>query len=129
MRPLFESRYLDPQNNRTTLNLPDAARRLPTLANHCFIVGEAKRADVIWSEGDFKALCEHMLNDNPPDYFLSAWIDKASAQARFAKAPQWSRADKRASWAWDTITGKAKVQTAIGFYPSECRERIPLGCG
>jgi len=97
--------------------------RLPTLANHCFIVGEAKRADVIWSEGDFKALCEHMLNDNPPDYFLSAWIDKASAQARFAKAPRWSRADKRTSWAWDTITGKTKVQTAIGFYPSNAEHK------
>ena len=97
--------------------------RLPTLANHCFIVGEAKRADVIWSEGDFKALCEHMLNENPPDYFLSAWIDKASAQARFAKAPRWSRADKRASWAWATITGKAKVQTSIGFYPSNAEQK------
>jgi hypothetical protein len=46
------------------LKLSDAPR-LPRLANHCFIVGEAKRADVIWSEGDFEALCEHMLNENP----------------------------------------------------------------
>ena len=104
------------------LKLSDAGR-LPTLANQCFIVGGAKRADVIWSEGDFKALCEHMLNDNPPDYFLSAWIDKASAQPRFAKAPRWSRADKRASWAWATITGKAKVQTAVGFYPSNAEQK------
>jgi hypothetical protein len=118
MNPLLESRCLYPQDSGTTLKLPDAARRLPTLANHCFIVGEAKRADVIWSEGDFLALCEHMLNDNPPDYFLAAWIDKASGQARFAKAPRWSPADKRASWAWATITGKAKSKTAIGFYPS-----------
>jgi hypothetical protein len=95
-----------------------SSTRLPTLANHCFIVGEGKRADVIWSEGDFKALCEHMLNENPPDYFLSAWIDEASGQARFAKAPRWSRADKRSSWSWATITGKAKTKTAIGFYPS-----------
>jgi hypothetical protein len=99
------------------------AARLPRLANHCFIVGEARRADVIWSEGDFKALCEHMLNDNPPDYFLSACIDKASAQARFAKAPRWSRADKRASWAWATIIGKVKVPTAIGFYPSNPEQK------
>ena len=104
------------------LRLSDAGR-LPTLANQCFIVGGAKRADVIWSEGDFKALCEHMLNDNPPDYFLSAWIDKASAQPRFAKAQRWSRADKRASWAWATITGKAKVQTAVGFYPSNVEQK------
>ena len=51
------------------LELPDAAQRLPTLANHFFIVGEGERADVIWSEGDFLALCEHMLNENPPDHF------------------------------------------------------------
>jgi hypothetical protein len=117
MNALLESRYLYPQSNGTTLNLPDAARRLPTLANHCFVVGEAKRADVIWSEGDFLALCEHMLNDNPPDHFLAAWIDPASGQARFAKARR-SRADKRASWTWATVTGKAKVPTSIGFYPS-----------
>jgi hypothetical protein len=106
------------QNNGATLKLTDAARKLPTLADHCFIVGKAKRADTIWSEGDFLALCEHMLNDNPSGYFLSAWMDETSGQARFAKAPRWSRADKRASWAWATITEKAKAKTAIGFYPS-----------
>jgi len=91
--------------------------RLPTLANNCYIVGQAKRADVIWSEGDFLALCEHMLNGNPPTHFLAAWIDKESGCARFAKAAR-CRADKRASWAYATITEKAKVKTAIGFYPS-----------
>jgi hypothetical protein len=49
----------------TALKLPTSAA-LPILANRCFIVGEAKRADVIWSEGDFLALCEYMLNENPP---------------------------------------------------------------
>jgi hypothetical protein len=117
MKPLLKGGYDKPQGNGTAREF-SSPKRLPTLANHCFIVGEAKRADVIWSEGDFLALCEHMLNENPPDYFLSAWIDKASGQARFAKAPRWSRADKRTSWAWATITGKAKAKTAIGFYPS-----------
>jgi len=97
-------------------------RRLPALANNCFVVGEAKRADVIWSEGDFLALCEHMLNGNPPDHFLAAWIDSESGQARFAKARR-SRADKRARWAWATITGKAKAQTSIGFYPSNAERK------
>ena len=98
------------------LELSDAARRLPGLANHFFIVGEGDRADVIWSEGDFLALCEHMLNENPPDHFLAVWIDK-SGEPRWAKAHHGSRADKRSGWAWDTVTGKAKVQTSIGFYP------------
>jgi hypothetical protein len=107
----------NPQDNGTTLERPSPPR-LPTLANHYFIVGEAKRADAIWSEGDFLALCEHMLNDNPPNHFLAVWVDQASGQARFAKAPIRCRADKRAGWAWATITGKAKPQTSIGFYPT-----------
>jgi hypothetical protein len=73
---------------------------------------------VVWSEGDFKALCEYMLNDNPPDHFLAAWISKTNGEARFAKAPKWSRADKRTSWAWATITGEGTTQTSIGFYPT-----------
>src|SRR5690242_798285 len=101
----------------TALKLSTSAR-LPTLANRCFIVGEGKRADVIWSEGDFLALCEYMLNENPPNHFLRAWADQTTGQARFAKAPIRRRADQDASWAWATITGKAKAKTSIGFYPS-----------
>ena len=109
------------------LNLSDAARGLPTLANNCFIVGEAKRADVIWSEGDFLALCEHMLNENPPNHFLAAWRDKANGGARFAKAGIRCRADKRASWAYATIVGRAKSPTSIGFYPTNAESQSRWG--
>jgi len=105
------------------LKLPDTARQLPTLANHCFLVGEGRRADVVWSEGDFLALCEHMLNDNPPEHFLSVWIDKESREPQFKKPSFRYRADKRARWAWATVTGKATVQTAIGFYPSNADKK------
>src|SRR5438128_3625063 len=110
------------RNSGTALKLPNAARRLPTFVHHSFIVGQGKRADVIWSEGDFLALCEHMLNGNPLTHFLAAWTDKESGCARFAKAKR-SRADKRANWAWATITGKAKAKTAIGFYPSNAESK------
>jgi hypothetical protein len=96
--------------------------RLPTLANKCYLVGQARRADVVWSEGEFLALCEHMLNGNPLTHFLAAWTDKENGQARFAKAAR-ARADKRASWAWASITEKAKVKTAIGFYPSNAESK------
>ena len=109
------------------LELPDSAKRLPTLANNCFIVGEARRADVIWSEGDFLALCEHMLNENPPNHFLAAWMDKVSGQARFAKAGIRYRADKRASWAYATIAGRAKSRTSIGFYPTNAESQSRWG--
>jgi len=103
------------------LKLSNAAG-LPTLANNCYIVGEAKRADVIWSEGDFKALCEHMLNENPLSHFLNVWID-GSRKARFTKAPPSARADRRTSLAWATITRMAKGQTGIGFYPSNAEQK------
>lgn len=108
------------------LKLSDAARQLPTLANHFFIVGEGERADVIWTEGDFLALCEHMLNENPPDHFLAVWIDK-SGKPQWAKAHHRSRADTRSGWAWDTITEKAKVQTSIGFYPTNDKKQSRWG--
>lgn len=105
------------KTRKSTVLKPLDKPRLPTLANNCYILGQAKRADVLWSERDFLALCEHMLNGNPLTHFLAAWTDKESGQARFAKATK-CRADKRASWAWASITEKAKVKTGIGFYPS-----------
>jgi hypothetical protein len=100
------------------LTLSNTAR-LPTLANNCFIVGDgqARRADVVWTEDDFKALCEHMLNENPPNHFLAVWIDK-EGKPQWKKAPIRSKAHERAGWAWDTVIRKATVETGIGFYPS-----------
>src|SRR4030095_4982805 len=36
--------------------------------------------------------------------------------ARFVKARS-AKADQRITWAWDTITGRAKHKLAVGFYP------------
>jgi hypothetical protein len=108
------------------LSLHDATRRLPALANHMFVVGEGQRADVIWTEGDFKALCGLMLNENPPNHFLRAWIDKAG-KPKFAKALTRHNAEWYAGWAWDTTIGKAKVQTSIGFYPSNEKKESRWG--
>ncbi len=91
--------------------------KLPSLANSFCLVGQAKRADLVWTRSGFLALCEHMLNGNPLTHFLAAWEDSKTGRCRFGK-PNRARADKRAGWAWDTITGKAKTKTSLGFYPS-----------
>jgi hypothetical protein len=108
------------------LSLHDATRRLPALANQMFVVGEGQRADVIWTEGDFRALCGLMLNENPPNHFLRAWIDK-TGKPKFAKALTRHNAEWYAGWAWDTTIGKAKVQTSIGFYPSNEKKESRWG--
>src|SRR5262245_37075653 len=90
-------------------------KALPTLLTDCVIVGHAKKADVIFTPRQWFALCAHMLNENPQTFFLMAYIK--NGQPKFAKSYN-VRADKRAGWAWDTITGKAKSPASIGFYPT-----------
>ena len=71
---------------------------------------------MIWTKAQFFALCRHMLNDNDPSYFLIPYRKDEGGAAYFAKAKT-ARADRRTNWAWDTITGHAKIPASIGFYP------------
>jgi hypothetical protein len=99
---------------------------LPTLANNCYIVGEAKRADVIWSEGDFKALCEHMLNENPLSHLLNVWID-ASGRAdsqRHRHRPELT--DGQAGRGLPSLE-RRKVGQGLVFI-HQTRRPVPLGC-
>lgn len=98
------------------LELNTALVKLPSLATECVLIGHAKKADVIWTKAQFFALCRHMLNDNDPNYFLIPYRKDEGGAAYFAKAKT-ARADRRTNWAWDTITGHAKIPASIGFYP------------
>src|SRR5262249_49600338 len=46
--------------------------------------------------------------------------------AQFKKSKR-ARADRRASWSWDTITERAKVKVGIGFYPSNQQGKTRWG--
>jgi hypothetical protein len=98
--------------HHNALTLP----RLPTLLTDCVLVGHAKKADVIFTPHQWFAMCAHMMNENPENFFLMPYRDK-DGKARFAKSYRvdW---EKRANWAWDTIRGKAKSPASIGFYPT-----------
>jgi hypothetical protein len=90
-------------------------QRLPTLLTDCVLVGHAKKADLIFTPRQWFAMCAHMMNENADNFFLMPYRDK-DGKAKFVKSYRvnWQ---KRANWAWDTITGKAKSPTSIGFYP------------
>jgi len=102
------------------------AQRLPTLACNAVLVGHAKKADLIWSREDFFAICEHMRNGNEPNFFMIPYRDETGIP-RFVKAKR-ERADRRAAWAWDTITGQAKKPASIGFYPRNEKSETRWGC-
>jgi len=106
-----------------TLELDSAA--LPTLANNCVLVGHAQKADVVWTKTDFVALCEIMRNRNDPHFFMIPYR-KEDGTPHFAKAKK-ARAEKYESWAWDTITGRAKNSASIGFYPRNAEGKTCWG--
>ena len=85
------------------------------LATNCVLIGHGSKADCVWTRDEFLTICEHMLNGNPPTDFLLVYRDKEN-RPKFAKAKT-AKAGRRASWSWDTITGRAKSRVGIGFYP------------
>ena len=89
---------------------------LSTLATNCVLIGHCSKADCVWTRDDFLTICELMLNGNAPTDFLLVYRDKEN-RPQFAKSKT-AKADRRATWAWDTITGRAKSKVGIGFYPT-----------
>jgi hypothetical protein len=100
---------------------PLTLRALPTLLTDCVLVGHARKTDVVFTQRQFFALCKHMLNGNPANFFLIPYQDK-DGKAKFAKAFR-ANAEKRIEWAWDTITGKANSPASIGFYPTNSQRQ------
>ena len=90
-------------------------RELPSLLTDCVIVGHARKADVVFTPRQFFAIGAHMMNENPPNFFLIPYRDKGG-QPEVCQACR-ADATKRIAWAWDTITGKAQSPASIGLYP------------
>jgi hypothetical protein len=108
-----------------TLELDSVA--LPTLLTDCVFVGHAKRADVVFTPRQWFALCVHMMNDNPAGFFLRPYRAN-DGQSKYAKAnPFRADAKKQIAWAWDTITGKAKLPGSIAFYPTNAERKTCWG--
>lgn len=103
------------------MKLELASATLPTLLTDCVIVGHAKKADVVFTKRQWFAMCAHMRNENPANFFLMPYRDK-NGNAKFAKAYT-AKADDRIQWAWETITAKAKSPASIGFYPTNAQRQ------
>jgi hypothetical protein len=56
-----------------------------------------------------------MRNGNPADEFLRAYRD-SDGVSRFVKSKS-PKLHQMVTWAWDSITGRANHQVAVGFYP------------
>jgi hypothetical protein len=85
------------------------------------LIGEGQLADRVWTREEYLLLCHHLRNDNPPNEFLHAYCDSNGAP-RYVKAKS-PDVEKRITWTWDSITGRAAHKVAIGFYPCNCQDK------
>ena len=95
------------------------AEGLNGFGSGAILIGEGRRADRVFTKAEFVSLCHYMLNENAQTEFLHAYLD-SEGSPRFVKAKS-THADRRIAWAWDTISGRAKRNIAIGFYPWNLR--------
>jgi len=58
------------------MTLEPNATALPTLLTDCVLIGHAKKADVIFTPRQWFAICAHMMNENPVNFFLILFRDK-----------------------------------------------------
>ena len=86
---------------------------------NAILIREGQSADRVWTREEYILLCRHMRNDNPPNEFLHVYCD-SNGTPRFAKAKS-ADVEKRITWTWDSITGRATHKVAIGFYPWNCQ--------
>jgi hypothetical protein len=101
----------------TAQHKPVLSLHAPGLATHCFFVAHGRKAGVLWSRDDYRALCHRMLNGNPDHDFLMCYRDKRGS-AKFSKARK-AKASKRIDWAFDSICENGSgSKTGVGFYPS-----------
>ena len=80
---------------------------------------------MVFTPPQWFAMCAHMMNENPQNFFLMPYQDK-DGKAKFAKAYN-AKADDRIAWAWDTITGKAKVPGVNWLLSDQCSTPVALG--
>jgi hypothetical protein len=92
-----------------------ALRSLASLLTDCVIVGHARKADVVFTPRQWFAICMHMHNENPANFFLMPYFK--DGQAKYSKAFK-ADVEKRIRWAWDAITEKAKRPASIALYPT-----------
>ena len=79
------------------------------------LIGEGQPADRVLTREQFILLCNYMRNDNPDHEFLRVYRDP-NGIPHFVKSKS-GKVEQMITWAWDTITGKAKHKVSIGFYP------------
>ena len=105
----------------TVANAPDDVRReeganartARGLDDVCLFSGQSRKAHAVWRREEWQRLAIHLHNDNAERRFVLGFADAHGAHYVRSKGKTVRQA---VTWAWDSITGRAKSPLALVLY-------------
>lgn len=108
------------KSGRTSKRLRLRALSTDTGANPFAVLSwQPRRADAVWTRGEWTALCDHLHNDNGATRFVMGFRDVDGCK-QYVKSKKWP-VDRAISWSWQSIAGSPKSRLA--FVPYSTNER------
>ncbi len=109
------------KSRRTSKRLRLRALSTDTGANPFAVLSwQAKRADAIWTRGEWTALCEHLHNGNGTTHFVMGFRDKDDCK-KYVRSKKLA-VSRAISWSWQSITTSQKPRK-LAFVPYSTNER------
>jgi hypothetical protein len=86
---------------------------------------QPQRADAVWTQGEFSALCEHLNNGNGTTHFVMGFRDKDGCK-KYVRSKRLPLA-RAISWSWQSISGSPKSRLAFVPYSTNDRQQSRWG--
>lgn len=80
---------------------------------------QGKRADAVWTEQGFTALCEHLHNDNADKHWIMGFRKNGEKVYKRSKT---KRVRDGISWGWKSIIGRTKPGGELAFAAYSCNK-------
>ena len=86
---------------------------------------QPKRADAVWTQGEWTALCEHLHNGNGKTHFIMGFRDDHGVK-QYKRSKRWT-VDRVIPWAWSSIAGSPKSRLSFVPYSTNDRQQSRWG--
>ena len=90
-----------------------------------FLSWQTKRADAVWTQSEWTALCNHLHNGNEAKHFVMGFRDDKGCK-KYVRSKKWP-VDRAISWAWQSIAGSPKSRLAFVPYSVNAQQQSRWG--
>ena len=114
------------RSERPAKRLRLRAQSADTGANPLSVLSwQPKRADAVWTQSEWTALCNHLHNGNDAQHFVMGFRDKDGCK-KYVRSKKW-RVDRAISWSWQSIAGSPKSRLAFVPYSVNAQQQSRWG--